>query len=37
MDTHDFDRHALQTLLDDPEVKDWLKEMDDMAFLPKKR
>lgn len=34
---HDFDRVALQSLLDDPEVKEWLAVMDKMSFLPKKR
>jgi hypothetical protein len=34
---HAFDRAALQSLLDDVEVKAWLTEMDAMAFLPKKR
>lgn len=36
-DGHEFDRAALQTLLDDPETKDWLHEMDQLAFLPKMR
>jgi hypothetical protein len=34
---HAFDRVALQSLLQDAEVAAWLKEMDAMAFLPKKR
>ena len=34
---HDFDRIALMGLMDDPEVKEWIKQMDAMAFLPKKR
>lgn len=34
---HEFDRSALHTLLADPEVKEWLTQMDQMAFLPKKR
>ena len=34
---HHFDRVALQSLLDDPEVKEWLAAMDAMSFLPKKR
>lgn len=33
---HDYDRNAIQTLLDDPEVKEWLAAMDKMSFLPKK-
>lgn len=34
---HQFDQDALKSLLDDAEVKAWLKEMDELAFLPKKR
>ncbi len=34
---HVFDKIALETLLQDLEVMIWLKEMDKMAFLPKKR
>ena len=34
---HAFDRHALQSLLQDDEVKSWLSDMDRLAFLPKKR
>lgn len=34
---HQFDKAALQTLLTDQEVKGWLSQMDQMAFLPKKR
>lgn len=34
---HHFDRIALQSLLDDGDVKAWLAEMDKAAFLPKKR
>ena len=34
---HDFDRAALQTLFDDPEVKEWLKQMDMLAMIPRKR
>lgn len=36
-DGHHFDRIALQQLMQDPEVAEWLKAMDAMAFLPKKR
>jgi len=36
-DGHAFDREAIVVLLDDPEVKEWLAEMDKAAFLPKKR
>lgn len=34
---HEFDRHALDTVLNDPEIKEWLKAMDKLAFLPLKR
>lgn len=34
---HEFDKAALDTLLEDPEVKEWLEAMDRLAFLPKKR
>lgn len=34
---HEFDKAAIQTLLDDPEVREWLAAMDAMSFLPKKR
>jgi len=34
---HEFDRAAIQTLLDDTELRQWLTAMDEMAFLPKKR
>lgn len=33
---HVFDKAAIQTLLDDPEVKEWLMLMDKMSFLPKR-
>lgn len=36
-DSHDFDRIALTTGLADPQVQEWIKAMDKMAFLPKKR
>lgn len=36
-DGHHFDLGALKALLNDREVKDWLREMDAMAMLPKKR
>lgn len=32
---HPFDRYALKTLLDDPEVKDWIKGMG--PYIPVKR
>lgn len=34
---HHFDRTALEQLLADAEVRDWLGKMDAMAMLPKKR
>jgi len=34
---HEFDRYALQTLLDDPEVKSWITLMNKNAMLPVKR
>lgn len=34
---HDFDKTAIQTLLDDPEVFEWRKAMDKKAMLPVKR
>lgn len=34
---HHFDRVALQTLMSDAEVREWLSAMDAAAMLPKKR
>lgn len=34
---HAFDKAALQTLLQDAEVVEWIKQMDAIAMLPKKR
>lgn len=34
---HPFDKLELDHLLEDPEVAEWLKAMDEMAFLPKMR
>lgn len=34
---HEFDKVALQGLLEDPEVKVWIDEMDKLALVPKKR
>ena len=34
---HDFDRIALQAVLDDPEVKEWLAQMQKLAMIPRKR
>lgn len=36
-DGHAYDKVALDQLLHDTEVSDWMKAMDKMAFLPKKR
>jgi hypothetical protein len=36
-DGHAFDRMALQQLLADADVQQWLKQMDAKALLPKKR
>jgi hypothetical protein len=34
---HSFDKHALETVRNDPEVVAWLAQMTKMAFLPVKR
>jgi hypothetical protein len=34
---HHFDLSALRAVLNDPEVRDWLKKMTDMAMVPVKR
>lgn len=34
---HSFDIEAIRGLLNDVEVREWLKSMDKMALLPKKR
>lgn len=36
-DGHEFDKAVIDALLQDEELKIWLEEMDEMAFLPKKR
>lgn len=36
-DGHAFDRIAVQSLLNDPEVVEWVRHMDKAGFLPKKR
>ncbi len=36
-DGHEMDRIAIQSILDDPEVKEYLAVLDAAAFLPKKR
>ena len=34
---HTFDWHAIDALMGDPEVTDWLKGLRKMALLPEKR
>ena len=34
---HPFDWSACRALLEDPEVVAWLKQMDSLAMIPKKR
>lgn len=34
---HDFDRHAIKALLDDPEVSAFLARLSKQGFLPVKR
>lgn len=36
-DGHEFDKHALDTALNDPEVQAWLAQMSAMAMVPRKR
>lgn len=36
-DGHPFDIEALRSLLNDPDVRLWLMQMDGLALLPKKR
>lgn len=36
-DTHVFDKVALESLMTDPEVTDWIAKMTDMAMVPRKR
>jgi len=36
-DGHPFDKQTFDTLMKEPEVVEWLKEMDSLALLPKKR
>lgn len=36
-DGHPFDREAIKSLLSNPELRSWIKVMDEKAFLPKKR
>lgn len=34
---HHFDKIAVASLLNDPEVKEWLAQMNAMAMIPRKR
>lgn len=34
---HEFDMSTLESLLADPEIKEWIGEMNKMALLPVKR
>lgn len=34
---HPFDKNVFDGLLRDPEVAEWIKAMDELALLPKKR
>ena len=34
---HHFDITELKTRVGDPEVRDWLRAMDDLALIPKRR
>lgn len=34
---HEFDKVAIDSLEADEDVKEWMKQMDAMAFLPQKR
>jgi hypothetical protein len=34
---HELDKVAIDSLMSDDEVKEWMKEMNEMAFLPQKR
>lgn len=36
-DGHHFDKIALQQLISDPEVAEWIEAMNAMAMVPKKR
>lgn len=36
-DAHQFDLNAFRQLMEDSEVVEWLKGMDALALLPKKR
>ncbi len=34
---HEFDMRALKQLLEDIELKKWIKQMDELALIPRKR
>lgn len=34
---HHFDKIAVASLLNDPEVKEWIAQMNAMAMIPRKR
>jgi hypothetical protein len=34
---HSFDEAALKSLLNDPDIKNWLHKMDGFALIPSKR
>lgn len=36
-DEHAFDRSATLSLIEDPEVREWLTSMDSLALLPVRR
>ena len=36
-DGHAFDRSAIESLLSDQELREWIRRMDELALLPKKR
>jgi hypothetical protein len=36
-DGHPFDKRAFDGLINDPEIKEWIEAMNEMALLPRKR
>jgi hypothetical protein len=36
-DGHPFDRHAFEALMNDPDVVAWMRRLNGMALLPRKR
>ncbi len=36
-DSHAFDKIALEQLMKDPDVQEWILEMDGLSLIPKKR